>query len=65
MDELLIRLTQAFDVSEVEQEIKSELQRLNCVIEMDQLGNIITKLGVGEEKYLISTEMDTISFQVY
>ena len=69
MDELLIKLTQALKIPGEEkgiiQEIKEELEGLNCTIEEDEQGNIITKLGAGEEKYLVSADVDTIGFQVY
>jgi tetrahedral aminopeptidase len=64
MDKLLERLIDSFGVSGHEQEIretiKSEIEKYNCEISEDKMGNLIVKTGSGNKKMMFSAHMDTI-----
>jgi len=64
MDCLLKSLVNAFGVSgreeAVRQVIKEELKDTNCEIREDKMGNIIVKMGAGEERIMFCAHMDQI-----
>ena len=64
MDCLLNKLVTAYGVSgreeAVRQVIREELLEVNCHIREDKMGNIIVKLGAGEEKIMFCAHMDQI-----
>jgi endoglucanase len=68
MDKNLIKLINAFSISGAEDEIKNiirnELTDINCSIKEDKIGNIVVKLGQGQEKFMICSHMDSIGFMV-
>lgn len=69
MDMLLKKLFEAFGVSGREKDvayvIKEELKKYSCEIKEDSLGNIIAKAGSGNEKIMLSANMDTKGVIVY
>ncbi|WP_027626655.1 M42 family metallopeptidase [Clostridium lundense] len=68
MDKLLSNLVNAFGVSgnedDVRNIIKDELKDTKCIISEDKIGNLIVKLGKGQEKMMFCAHMDTIGFMV-
>lgn len=68
MDKLLSNLINAFGVSSNEENvrkiIKEELKDIQCIINEDKLGNLIVKLGEGNEKMMFCAHMDSIGFIV-
>ena len=68
MDCLLKSLVEAFGVSgreeAVRQVIKEELKDTNNEIREDKMGNIIVKMGTGEEKIMFCAHMDQIGIIV-
>lgn len=64
MDCLLNKLVTAYGVSgreeAVREVIREELREVNCDIREDKMGNIIVKLGSGEEKIMFCAHMDQI-----
>ncbi|AKN33179.1 hydrolase [Clostridium carboxidivorans P7] len=68
MDKCLIKLMNTFSISgnedEIKDIIKNELRDIKCDIKEDKIGNMIVKLGHGEEKLMICSHMDSIGFMV-
>lgn len=68
MDKSLTKLINAFSISGDEDEIrniiKSELSDVNCSIKEDKIGNIVVKMGQGQEKFMVCSHMDSIGFMV-
>ncbi|MFX0550040.1 M42 family peptidase [Hathewaya histolytica] len=68
MDILLEKLVCAFKVSGhehgVKEVIKEELRNIDCEIKEDKLGNLIVKIGGGEEKMMFSAHMDEVGLMV-
>jgi endoglucanase len=68
MDKLLNNLVNAFGVSgsegDVRNIIKEELKDIQCIVNEDKLGNLIVKLGEGQEKIMFCAHMDSIGFIV-
>jgi len=64
MEWLLNKLVNAFGVSgreeAVREVIREELKDIDCDIREDKMGNIIVKLGAGEEKIMFCAHMDQI-----
>jgi len=64
MDKLLKKLINAFAVSGREEErsgvIKDFLEDKNLKYTEDKMGNVLVRLGEGDEKIMISTHMDSI-----
>lgn len=64
MDQLLADLITCFGVSGHEDDVRSIIKRtiknINCNIFEDKLGNIIVKIGAGNEKLMLYTHMDSI-----
>ena len=64
MDIMLEKLVSAFGVSgheeEIRQVIREELKDVNCHIREDKMGNLIVKVGQGEEKIMFCAHMDEI-----
>lgn len=68
MDILLEKLVCAFKVSGheegVREVIKEELKEVDCKIKEDKLGNLIVKVGEGEEKIMFSAHMDEVGLMI-
>ncbi len=68
MDKSLVKLINAFGISgdedEVRNIIKDELSSADCNIKEDKMGNMIIKIGQGQEKLMICSHMDSIGFIV-
>lgn len=64
MDVMLERLVSAFGVSSQEEEvrgvIREELNKIDCHINEDKMGNLIVKVGEGAEKIMFCAHMDEI-----
>lgn len=64
MDNILKELLETYGVSGNEEAvrdvIKRELSDLDCTIHEDKMGNLIAKLGQGEQKLMICAHMDQI-----
>lgn len=64
MDNILKELLETYGVSGNEEAvrdvIKRELSGLDCTIHEDKMGNLIAKLGQGEQKLMICAHMDQI-----
>jgi putative aminopeptidase FrvX len=64
MDNLLERLCKSFGVSGSEEAvreiIKEELKDICCETKEDKMGNLIVKMGEGQEKIMFSSHMDQI-----
>lgn len=64
MDKVLERLISSFGVSghedKVREVILDELKDCNCDIRKDKLGNLIVKIGEGQEKIMFCSHMDQI-----
>lgn len=68
MDKCLVKLMNTFSVSGSEDEIrdiiKNELKDIEYDIKEDKIGNMIVKLGQGQEKIMICSHMDSIGFMI-
>lgn len=68
MDIMLEKIVKSFRVSGREDQIRNiireELNGIDCEIKEDCLGNLIVKMGKGEEKIIISANMDVAGFMV-
>lgn len=68
MDILLQKLVSAFKVSGHEEGIreliKEELKDVDCEIKEDKLGNLIVKVGSGNNKIMFTSNMDEIGLMV-
>lgn len=64
MDKVLEKLFNAFGVSgeedNIKEIIKEELKEAGCNVKEDKLGNLIVKLGEGNEKVMLCANMDTV-----
>lgn len=64
MDNMLERLISSFGVSghedKVREVILDELKDCNCDVREDKLGNLIVKIGEGQEKIMFCSHMDQI-----
>lgn len=74
MDKLIQRLLSSFAVcsseSNIREEIKKEIEEIfkskgaDAAIEVDRLGNLVVKVGSGNEKLMLCTHMDNPGFIV-
>ncbi|MGH4137616.1 M42 family metallopeptidase [Clostridium sp.] len=68
MDLMLEKLVSAFGVSSQEEEvrgvIREELEKIDCNINEDKMGNLIVKVGEGAEKIMFCAHMDEIGLIV-
>jgi len=64
MEAVLNKLLSAFGVSGHEEEVRKviieELKDINCDVKEDKMGNLIIKLGAGNEKLMFCAHMDEI-----
>lgn len=68
MDSMLRNLLSSFGVSGHEEEVRkviiNELKDVKCDIKEDKMGNIIVKMGEGQEKFMFCAHMDEIGLIV-
>ena len=68
LDKLLVKLINSFGISgkedEVKQVIKDHLNKISQEVHEDNIGNVIVKLGSGENKIMLCSHMDSVGFIV-